>query len=37
MEYLDRVYDGSRGEVHQGYWLCEVTAAEVQGSEMVPL
>src|SRR5271157_945081 len=37
MEYLDRVYDGSRGEVHQGYWLCEVTAAEVQGSEIVPL
>jgi hypothetical protein len=37
MEYLDRVYDGSSGEVHQGYWLCEVTAAEVQGSEMVPL
>jgi hypothetical protein len=37
MEYLDRVYDGSRGEVHQGYWLCEVTAAEVRGSEIVPL
>jgi len=37
MEYLDRVYDGSSGEVHQGYWLCEVTAAEVRGSEMVPL
>jgi hypothetical protein len=37
MEYLDRVYDGSSGEVHQGYWLCEVTAAEVHGSEIVPL
>jgi hypothetical protein len=37
MEYLDRVYDGSTGEVHQGYWLCEVTAAEVHGSEIVPL
>jgi glutathione peroxidase-family protein len=23
--------------VHQGYWLCEVTAAEVHGSEMAPL
>jgi hypothetical protein len=37
MEYLDRVYDGSSGEVHSGYWWCEVTAAEVRGSEMVPL
>ena len=37
MQFLDRVYDGSSGEVHQGYWLCEVTAAEVGGSEMVPL
>lgn len=37
MEYLDRVYDGSRGEVHAGYWLCEVTAAEVHSSEIVPL
>ena len=37
MEHLDRVYDGSRGEVHRGYWLCEVTAAEVRGSEIVPL
>ena len=37
MEYLDRVYDGSTGEVHEGYWLCDVTAAEVQGSEIVPL
>ena len=36
MEYLDKVYDGSSGEVHQGYWLCEVTAAEVHGSEIVP-
>ena len=31
MEYLDRVYDGSTGEVHEGYWLCDVTAAEVKG------
>src|SRR5215472_969046 len=37
MQYLDRVYDGSTGEVHSGYWLCEVTAAEVRGSEIVPL
>jgi hypothetical protein len=37
MQYLGRVYDGSSGEVQQGYWLCEVTAAEVRGSEIVPL
>ena len=37
MEYLDEVHDGSSGEVHQGYWLCEVTAGEVQSREIVPL
>ena len=37
MQYLDRVYDGSRGEVHEGYWLCEVTAAGVGSSEIIPL
>jgi hypothetical protein len=37
MEFLDRVHDGSTGEVHEGYWLCEVTAAEVHGQEIVPL
>ncbi|MGH9355523.1 MAG: transposase [Terriglobia bacterium] len=37
MEYLDRVWDGSEGEVHAGYWLLSVTAAEVQGSEIAPL
>jgi hypothetical protein len=37
MEYLDQVWDGSQGEVHAGYWLCSVTAAEVQGSEITPL
>jgi hypothetical protein len=37
MEYLDEVYDGSSGEVHQGYWLCEVTAAQVHSHEIVPL
>jgi hypothetical protein len=31
------VRDGSSGELHQGYWLCDVTAAEVNGSEIVPL
>lgn len=37
MEYLAKVHDGSTGELHQGYWLCDVTAAEVNGSEIVPL
>jgi len=37
MEYLAMVRDGSRGELHAGYWLCEVTAAEVNGSEIMPL
>jgi len=37
MEHLATVRDGSTGELHQGYWLCDVTAAEVSGSEIVPL
>jgi hypothetical protein len=37
MENLAVVRDGSTGELHQGYWLCDVTAAEVHGSEIVPL
>jgi hypothetical protein len=37
MENLAIVRDGSTGELHQGYWLCDVTAAEVNGSEIVPL
>ena len=37
MEYLDQVWDGSEGEVHAGYWLLSVTAAEVEGSEITPL
>ena len=37
MECLDQVWDGSSGEVHQGYWLCSVTGAEVQGGELTPL
>jgi hypothetical protein len=31
------VRDGSTGELHQGYWLCDVTGAEVNGSEIIPL
>jgi len=37
MEYLAPVHDGSAGEVHAGYWLCDITGAEVNGSEIVPL
>jgi hypothetical protein len=37
MECLDQVWDGSEGEVHAGYWLCGVTAAEIEGSEITPL
>jgi hypothetical protein len=37
MENLAMVRDGSTGELHQGYWLCDVTGAEVNGSEIIPL
>jgi hypothetical protein len=37
MEHLAIVRDGSTGELHQGYWLCDVTGAEVNGNEIVPL
>jgi len=37
MEYLATVHDGSSGEMHAGYWLCDVTGAEVNGSEIVPV
>ena len=37
MEHLAYVWDGSAGEKHPGYWLLDVTAAEVQSSEIVPV
>jgi hypothetical protein len=37
MEYLAPVQDGSTGEVHAGYWLCDITGAQVNGTEIVPL
>lgn len=37
MEYLATVHDGSTGEMHPGYWLCDITSAEMNGSEIVPL
>jgi hypothetical protein len=37
MEYLAKVRDGNTGELHDGYWLCDITAAGVKSSEVVPL
>ena len=37
MEHLASVRDGSTGEVPAGYWLCAITGAEVNGSEILPL
>ena len=37
MEHLAPVWDGSTGETHPGYWLLDVTGAEVRGSEIVPV
>jgi len=37
MENLATVRDGSTGELHLGYWLCDVTGAEVNGNQIVPL
>src|SRR3982751_6794675 len=37
MEYLAAVHDASTGEMHPGYWLCDITGAEMNGSEIVPL
>jgi Transposase DDE domain len=37
MEHLATVWDGSTGETHPGYWLVDVTGAEVHSSEIVPV
>jgi hypothetical protein len=37
MENLATVRDGSTGELHLDHWLCDVTAAEVACSEIIPL
>ena len=37
MEYLARVRDGSKGELANGYWLCQVIGVECGGHEIVPL
>jgi len=37
MEHLARVRDGSTGQLSDGYWLCEVVAADVEGDSVTPL
>ena len=37
MDHLAQVWDGSAGEVRNGYWLCEVIAADVDDEKVVPL
>lgn len=37
MEGLAKVWDGSKGEPADGYWLCEVIAAQVDKEALVPL
>ena len=37
MEGLARVWDGSKGEPGDGYWLCEVIGAQVDKEALIPL
>lgn len=37
MEYMARVWDGSEGEVANGYWTCKVVGAEVGEIALTPL
>jgi hypothetical protein len=37
MEHLARVRDGSKKELADGYWLCQVIGVEEGGSEIAPL
>ena len=37
MDNLAWVWDGSKGRVDKGYWICEVTGADVKGDSVVPL
>ena len=37
MEYLARVRDGSRGELCDGYWCCQVVGVERGSAEVMPL
>ena len=37
MEYLDKVRDGSEGEITNGYWLCSVIGAGTRSNKVIPL
>lgn len=37
MEYLARVRDGSTGQIVNGYWLCQLVAADPYGDRIVPM
>ena len=37
MDHLAKVWDGSAGEVRNGYWLCEVIGADVADEQIIPL
>ncbi len=37
MQYLAKVHDGSEDAIGNGYWTCNVVAAEIEGSAVVPL
>jgi len=37
MQYLAKVHDGSEDGIGNGYWTCNVVAAEIEGSAVVPL
>jgi len=37
MEYLCGIYDGSRNEVGNGYWLCKCVAADIEHRRVIPL
>lgn len=37
MEHMDGIWDGSKGEKGEGYWICEVIGAEVNGNDVIPL
>jgi len=37
MEYLEKVRDGSTGEIRDGYWTINVIANDAGGKKMVPL
>lgn len=36
-EFLADVWDGSRGRIGKGYWLCSVTGADIKGEKVTPL